>query len=55
MPASWAMASSWSTPGMSGMSGKCPWKKGSLIVTFLIPTARRKPSTSITRSMSRKG
>ena len=33
-----AMASICSTPGMTGSCGKCPWKKGSLLVTFFTPT-----------------
>ncbi len=37
MPLHWAMASMMSTPGMTGSSGKCPTKKGSFIVTFLMP------------------
>ena len=54
-PANWAIDSICRTPGMIGWSGKWPWKKGSLIVTFLIPTARRYPSSSMTLSISRKG
>ncbi len=34
----WAMASTISTPGITGLPGKCPWKKGSLMVTHLMPT-----------------
>ncbi len=34
------MASTISTPGITGKSGKWPPKKGSLAVTFLIPTIR---------------
>jgi len=26
-----------STPGITGCAGKCPWKKFSLMVTFLMP------------------
>ena len=37
-PATWAMDSTMSTPGMTGYSGKWPAKKGSLAVTFLMPT-----------------
>ena len=37
MPPTWAIASMMSTPGMIGWPGKCPWKNGSLIVTFLMP------------------
>src|SRR5581483_1640145 len=49
-----AIASQMSTPGMTGWSGKCPWKKSSFAVTFLIPTMRS-PSTSTMRSIRRKG
>ena len=48
------MDSSTRTPGMMGSPGKCPWKKGSLIVTFFNPTTRSSP-TSRTRSTSRNG
>ena len=37
MPLHCAMASTISTPGMTGSSGKCPTKNGSFIVTFLMP------------------
>ena len=37
MPPTCAIASMISTPGMIGCPGKCPWKNGSLIVTFLMP------------------
>ncbi len=54
-PAAWAMASTSKTPGMTGRPGKCPWKKGSLMVTFLIAVPLSSPSMSIILSMSRKG
>ena len=41
--------------GMIGRPGKCPWKCGSFMLTFLIPSAEEKPSISTTRSTSRKG
>ncbi len=34
----WAMASMSNTPGITGLPGKWPWKKGSLMVTHLMPT-----------------
>jgi hypothetical protein len=40
---------------MIGLSGKCPGKKLSLIVTFFIPTADSPGVSSITRSTKRKG
>src|SRR6266481_1611069 len=40
---------------MTGADGKCPLKKGSLMVTFLSATIRRSGSTSMTRSTRRKG
>src|SRR3954470_11561184 len=55
MPAAWAIASRISTPGMIGRVGKWPWKKGSLIVTFLSATIRLPRSMVLIRSMSRKG
>src|SRR5207247_1988828 len=55
IPPTWAIASMISTPGIMGWPGKCPWKNGSLIVTFLMPTIRCCPSTSMMRSTSRKG
>src|SRR5688572_7972635 len=51
----WAMASIVRTPGITGAAGKCPAKKGSLMDTFLIATSRLSASTSITRSINRKG
>src|SRR6266550_3399178 len=49
------MASTISTPGMIGRFGKCPAKKGSLIVTFLIATMRSLRFRSMTRSINRNG
>jgi len=54
-PPTCAIASTISTPGMMGCPGKCPWKKGSLIVTFLIPTTRVFSSISTIRSTNRNG
>ena len=54
MPAVCAMASTISTPGITGKSGKWPWKNGSSLVTFLIPTMRS-GSISTMRSTSRNG
>jgi hypothetical protein len=51
----WANASMIRTPGMTGAPGKCPWKYGSFIVTFLIATTRRPGSSSTTRSTRRNG
>ncbi|KAI3522598.1 hypothetical protein L1887_00507 [Cichorium endivia] len=42
-------------PGIIGLSGKCPGKKLSLIVTFLIPTAETLGLYSITLSTKRNG
>ena len=50
-----AMASMISTPGITGSDGKWPWKNGSLMVTFLMPTALLPVNTSSTRSIIRKG
>src|SRR5439155_8717426 len=50
-----AMASMIRTAGMIGWPGKCPWKKGSLMVTFLMPSIRRPSSRRVMRSTSRKG
>src|SRR6516225_4214213 len=41
-------------PRHTGAPGKCPWKKCSLIVTFLMPTMRL-GSSSVMRSTRRKG
>ena len=44
------------TPGMIGRSGKCPTKKGSLTVTFLMATMRLAQELIwITRSSRSKG
>ena len=43
------------TPGMMGLSGKCPGKKLSLMVTFLIATAETPGLYSITLSTKRNG
>ena len=54
MPADWAMPSIIRTPGITGSAGKWPWKKGSLMVTFLMPTIRFpswKSTMRSTRSM----
>ena len=45
------MASTISTPGITGMRGKCPWKKGSLTLTFLMPMALTFGTTSTTLSI----
>ena len=54
-PAAWAIISICKTPGITGYPGKCPWKKGSFIVTFLMATKCLPPSVSRTRSTRRKG
>ena len=54
-PAAWARASTISTPGMIGRPGKCPWKKGSLMVTALIAVMRSSGTKSWTRSTSSIG
>ena len=38
IPATWAIASTRRTPGMTGLPGKWPWKNSSLNVTFFRPT-----------------
>lgn len=43
------------TPGIIGLSGKCPGKKLSLMVTFLIATAETPALYSITLSTNRNG
>ncbi|CKU79485.1 Uncharacterised protein [Mycobacterium tuberculosis] len=53
--AAWAMASSISTPGITGRCGKWPLKNGSFIVTFLSAVMRLPFSMSSTRSTSRNG
>ena len=50
-----AIASSISTPGITGRCGKWPLKKGSFIVTFFSAVMRLPFSMSITRSTSRNG
>ena len=54
-PAVWAMASTISTPGMTGSIGKWPGKKGSLWVTFLMPVIEVAGTKSSALSTSRKG
>ena len=44
MPPTCAIASRISTAGMIGRPGKWPWKNGSLIVTFLMPSTDRPSS-----------
>ncbi len=51
----WAMASTIRTPGMTGSIGKWPGKKGSLWVTFLMPTIEVAATKSSALSTSRKG
>jgi len=43
------------TPGMIGLSGKCPGKKLSFIVTFFMATAETPGLYSITLSTRRNG
>ena len=50
-----AFTSTMRTPGIMGLSGKCPGKKLSFIVTFLIATAETPGLYSITLSTRRKG
>lgn len=50
-----AITSTMSTPGIIGLSGKCPGKKLSLMVTFLIATAETPGLYSITLSTKRNG
>jgi len=50
-----AMASTSRTPGMTGLPGKWPWKKGSFMVTFLMPVPASSPSRSASLSISRNG
>ena len=49
------ITSTMSTPGIIGLSGKCPGKKLSFIVTFLIATAEIPGLYSITLSTKRNG
>src|SRR5271165_955147 len=55
VPPSCAIASMMKMPGMTGLFGKCPWKNGSLMVTFLKPAARLRGSSSVMRSSSSIG
>ena len=55
MPPAWARASRISMPGMMGTPGKCPWKNGSLMVTFLMAVMDVPGTYSSTRSTSRNG
>ena len=50
-----ASASTIKTPGMTGFPGKCPAKYGSLLVTFLYPTALIPGSKCVILSMSKNG
>src|SRR5699024_8259939 len=51
----WASASKINTPGMTGYSGKCPSKNGSLAETFFSPTTRFPSSISVTLSTNKNG
>ena len=51
----WAIASSSSTPGITGSPGKWPWKNGSFIVQFFSPTMRFPSVYSVIRSTSKNG
>ena len=51
----WAIASTSSTPGITGLPGKCPAKYGSLKLTHFFPTARIPGSSSSIVSIRRKG
>ena len=53
--ATWVSDSIISTPGISGVPGKCPWKNSSLTVTFLIATMRRPGSCSAMSSTRQAG
>ena len=55
LPYGQLVASTISTPGMTGAPGKCPWKNGSLYVTLLMPTALRPSSNATIRSTRRNG
>ena len=44
-----------STPGMTGWAGKCPWKKGSFIVTFFSATISSPGTNRTIRSIRRNG
>ncbi len=50
-----ASASIMRTAGISGLLGKCPWKKSSLTVTFLNATSRFPGSCSTTASTRSEG
>ena len=50
-----ASASRISTPGITGLPGKCPTKNGSFIVTPFQATSRTPGSTATTRSTRRNG
>src|SRR5262249_37866129 len=54
-PAVCAIPSIINTPGNTGLPGKCPWKCGSLNVTFLMPIPCSSPRISITRSTIKNG
>lgn len=54
-PPTWAIASTMRTPGIMGLSGKCPGKKLSFMVTFFIPTADTPGLYSITLSTNKNG
>ncbi len=54
-PAVCPIASTIKTPGIIGLDGKCPWKKGSLNVTFFIPTALSPNFKSFTLSINNIG
>ena len=54
MPLHCAMASTISTPGITGSSGKWPTKNGSFIVTFLMPATDEESQWKM-RSTSRNG
>ncbi|NCV56773.1 MAG: hypothetical protein EBW54_11345 [Betaproteobacteria bacterium] len=47
MPAAWASASIMRTPGMTGICGKCPLKKGSFIVMFFKTMGQRADPRSV--------
>ena len=51
-PATCAMASTTSTPGITGYSGKWPTKNGSFTVTFLMPTIRSSSSSRMESTRS---
>src|SRR5690348_14358747 len=55
MAAVCAIDSMTSTPGMSGVPGKWPWKNSSPTVTFFTATTRSPGVCSVTASMSGDG